>query len=357
MDIHRIKGIEINGVVACIPANILPTRSSCLDLYGEKGVETLIKATGIEARAVATEGTTTQDLFVTAAKELMEKTGTPKEEIGGVICVTFSPAYIMPADAPCVADKLGLSKDIFAFDINLACSGYGYGLYVASLFARQTGCKVLLLDGDIQTAYVSRSDKATTPVLSDCGSATIVSPVDNGDEWRFAFYTDGSLNEALYIPAGGSKNRISGKDVIDIKYEDGSLRKNADMYMNGFEVFKFVSMAASRNIKEFMTVLDITNDNLDIFVPHQANIYMVGELTKKLKIDKAKMWKSGDKYGNPGSSSVPLTIAENAGEFFKNNCGENTLFSGFGGGMSISIANIRLNKNGYYKVLKYNGEE
>ena len=102
-----------------------------------------------------------------------------------------------------------------------------------------------------------------------------------------------------------------------------------------------------------MEINGITNENLDIWVPHQANIYMITELTKKLKIDKEKMWKSGDIYGNPGSSSVPLTIAENASRFFASNEGTNTLFSGFGGGMSISIGNIDLNKNGCYKVIDY----
>ena len=353
MDIYKIKGMKIEGVVACIPSNSVTTEESCLELYGEKNVETLIKATGIISRRIAEPGTSTLDLCCKAAEELLNSLNINREEIGGIVCVTFSPQHIMPADAPSAQSRLGLPNTIFAFDINLACSGYGYGLFVASTFAKQCGKKVLLLDGDVQTAYVNNNDRSTMPVLSDCGSATLISPTDDDNEWRFSYYSDGTLKDALYIPVGGSKYKTTEKDVVDISYDDGSKRKNIDMYMNGFEVFKFVSMKASRCLKEFMETNEISNDNLDIWVPHQANIYMITELTKKLKIEKEKMWKSGDVYGNPGSSSVPLTIAENATRYFSSNNGTNTLFSGFGGGMSISIGNIDLNKNGYYKVIEY----
>ena len=353
MDIHSIKGIKIDGIVACVPKKSVSTIDSCMELYGEKGVETLMKATGIITRRIANEGTTTLDLCCEAADELLNELKIDRAEIGGVVCVTFSPQHIMPADAPSAQHRLNLNNDIFAFDINMACSGYGYGLYVSSLLAKQINKKVLLLDGDVQTAYVNEKDKSTMPVLSDCGSATLISPSNNSFEWKFAFYTDGSLKDSLFIPVGGSKYKTSEKDIVDISYDDGSKRKNIDMYMNGFEVFKFVSMKASKCIKEFMDLNNILENNLDIWVPHQANIYMISELTKKLKIDKEKMWKSGDVFGNPGSSSVPLTIATNAKSFFEKNNGDKTLFSGFGGGMSISIGYINLNNNGFYKVIDY----
>lgn len=353
MDILEVKGIEIEGIVACLPQNTIPTKESCLDLYGEKGVETLIKATGIENRCIVTPGTTSLDLCVSAAQELMLKTQTNTEDIGAVICVTFTPEHIMPADAPSAQSRLGLSNNCIAFDINMACSGYGYGLYVSSLLAKQLNKKVLLLDGDVQSAYVSKSDKATMPVMADVGTATILNPSNSDCIWKFSFYTDGSQRNVLYIPVGGSKKKTTIEDITDVVYEDGSKRKNIDIFMDGYGIFKFVAITASKFIKNFMLETNLYNDNIDVFVPHQANIYMISELTKKLKIDKEKMWKSGDIYGNPSSASVPLTIAENANNWLNKQKGTKTLFSGFGGGLSISVGSINLNKNAYYSVIKY----
>ena len=185
MDILEVKGVKIGGVVACLPENRIETKDSCLGLYGEKGVETLIKATGIKARCVANTGTTTLDMCVTAAKELIGKTNTALDEIGAVICVTFTPEHIMPADAPSAQSRLGLPNNCMAFDINMACSGYGYGLYIGSLLTKQLNKKVLVLDGDVQSAYVSKLDKATMPVMGDAGTATLLTPSDSEEVWKF----------------------------------------------------------------------------------------------------------------------------------------------------------------------------
>ena len=353
MDILEVKGVEIEGIVACLPENTISTKESCFDLYGEKGVETLIKATGIKARCVANPGTTTLDMCVTAAKELFEKNNIALDEIGAVICVTFTPEHIMPADAPSAQSRLGLSNNCMAFDINMACSGYGYGLYMGALLTKQLNKKILVLDGDVQSAYVSKYDKATMPVMGDVGTATLLTPADTEEVWKFAFYSDGNQRNVLYIPAGGSKKKTTIEDITDVIYEDGSKRKNIDIFMDGYGIFKFVAITASKFIKNFMIETKLSDENIDVFVPHQANIYMISELTKKLKIDKGKMWKSGDIYGNPSSASVPLTIAENANNWLKEQKGTRTLFSGFGGGLSISVGSIKLNKNAYYSVIKY----
>lgn len=357
MDILKISGVKIDGVVACLPENILNNRTSCATLYGN-GIETLIKATGVEARCVANQGTTSLDLNVAAAKVLLEDTNTNPEKLGGVICVTFTPEYLMPADGPAAQSRLGLGNESIAFDINMACSGYGYGLYIASTFVKATGKKFLLLNGDVQTAYVSLEDKATVPVLADVGTATLLAPTEESSQWKFSFYTDGSRRECLYIKAGGVKHPTTAEDLVETEYPDGSKRRNTAIFMDGYEIFRFVALDATKFIKSFMDIVEVTPDILDVFVPHQANIYMIQQVTKKLRISSEKMWKSGDIYGNPASASVPLTIAHNAANWFIKNDIEaaNTLFSGFGGGLSISVGHISLNKNAVYKVVSYTTE-
>jgi len=275
MNLTRLSGVKVSGVVAALPENRLDNREAMDPLYGN-GVDTLIKATGIESRCIVNPGTTALDLGVAAAEALLAKTNTSPQEIGAAICVTFTPEHLMPADAPAAQDRLGLPKEIPAFDINMACSGYGYGLYIAGTLVKATGKKVLLLDGDVQSAYVSPEDKATVPVLADAGTATLLSPADDSPEWKFSFLTDGGKKDVLYIPSGGSKKTISAEDLLFREYGDGSRRRDTDIYMDGFEVFKFVAIDASGFLKKFMGECGETADSIDVFVPHQANIYMIG---------------------------------------------------------------------------------
>lgn len=355
MDVLTLSGVRIEGVVACLPENILDNRVACADLFGE-GVETLVKATGIEHRAVASPGTTSLDLGIAAARELFERTSTDPADVGAVICVTFTPEYLMPSDAPAAQAALGIPTHSLGFDLSLACSGYGYGLYLAGSLAKALNKKVLLLDGDVQSAYVSPADKATVPVMADIGTATLVAP-GSGAEWRFAFYTDGSRREALFIPAGGSRRPTRPDDLEPVAYDDGSLRRATDIYMDGFEIFRFVAQDASKFIAQFISETEAGLPQLDGFVPHQANMYMINQLARKLKIDSAQVWRSGQEYGNPASGSVPLTIARCASDQLAPDRENSILLAGFGGGLSISVARIGLDPAACYAVCQYGKDD
>lgn len=345
-----VSGVRLAGVVACLPEQLLDNRVACEELFGDS-VETLIKATGIEKRAIAAPGTTALDLNVAAARALLDATGTAPDEIGAVVCVTFTPEYLMPSDAPSAQHRLGLPTDVMAFDVSIACSGYGYGLYLGATLARATNKKVLVLDGDVQSAYVSNTDKATVPVMADVGTASLIVGDDSAEPWDFAFYTDGSQREALFVPAGGTRRPTRPEDLEPITYEDGSSRRDVDIFMDGFAIFRFVALTASKFIKEFMTVEAIEPDSLDAFVPHQANIYMIGQLAKKLRIADAMTWKSGHLFGNPASASIPLTIAHHQSTHAAE--AGRTLIAGFGGGLSISVGVLRLPGDSVYQVIEY----
>lgn len=352
MDILKVSGVKIAGVVACLPEHIKDNRETMGGLFPEDALNTVIKATGINKRTIAENGTTSLDLGVLSALNLLENTNTKAEDIGGVICVTFTPEYNMPADATGAQARLGIPNSSLAFDINMACSGYGYGLYFAATIVKALNKKVLLLNGDIQSAFLSGLDKGTAPVMADIGTATLLEPDSESKTWSFSFYTDGSRRDKLFIPAGGSKNPIKNEDLEYITYEDGSKRRGADIYMDGFEIFKFVAQDASKFIKEFMDKIELSPDEIDGFIPHQANIYMINQLGKKLKFSNDKIWKSGDEFGNPSSASIPLTIAHNANKSFTNSKSGRFLISGFGGGLSISVADIELTKGAFYNLIQ-----
>lgn len=355
MEVFKIKGIHIDGVVACVPENKIDNETSLREMYGDEA-KRIMESTGIKTRYLADPGTSSSDLCIACAEELLKGTGTSADEIGGINFVTFTPDHLMPFNAAIVQDKLGISKEIPSFDISLACSGYAYGLYVASMFAKACGKKVLLLDGDIQSAYMSRYDKSTVPVMADAGSATLVSPDESDTEWKFTFYTDGAGRASLMIPAAGSAAPLKAEHLEYQTFEDGGKMRATDIYMDGFAIFRFVASDVSKWLKKFLDETGESAETIDSFVPHQANMYMIKKLAKKLKFDwENSTWQSGDAVGNSASATVPVTIAFDHEKKLKADNRNRVLISGFGGGLSASAGIITLDPDAYYKFFQYEG--
>lgn len=355
MQIFSVKGVHIDGIVACVPERKIDNETSLRAMYGDEA-KLIMESTGIRTRYLANPGTSSADLCLSCAEKLLRETGTGGDEIGGVIFVTFTPDRLMPFNASLIHEKLGLDHEIPAFDINLACSGYAYGLYIASLLAKSSGKKVLLLDGDIQSAYISELDKATFPVLADAGTATLVSPDNAEIEWKFTFYTDGARRESLMIPAAGSSSPIKAADLEYREFPDGGKRRNIDIYMDGFAIFRFVAQDVSKWLVRFLDEIGESEQTIASFVPHQANMYMIKKLAKKLKFSWDRTWQSGDAVGNSASATVPVTIAKDAGQMLAGEDDVKVLISGFGGGLSASAGLITLDPKAYYEFFQYTGK-
>jgi len=329
MQVLTLEHVRIDGIATCLPARSVDNLARCRALYGEeKKAVSVVKGTGITACRVAEPGTSSLDLCLRAARDVLTGTGTRPDEIGAVIDVTFTPERLMPCDACQAQGRLGLPKDVVAFDMGLACSGWAFGLYTAAQYVRATGKKVLLLDGDAQTARTDPTDQAVVPVLADAGTATVLSPCDSASSWSFSFLSDGAKGEVLSLPL------------------DGNIR------MDGFEVFKFVTVDVLQFIREFMTRTGLTPENVDAFVPHQANVFMIQQIAKKLGFAE-KLWVSGDVFGNSASATVPTTIAHCAPSRMKGGAGPlRLLISGFGGGLSASVGVVEIGESAYLGVVE-----
>ena len=333
MQIIDLDHVNIEGVYSCLPKTSEDNLERCTAVYGdEKRALSVVKATGIRSRRIVDAGTSSLDLCVRAAEALLDDVGIAREDIGAVIDVTFTPERTMPCNACQAQRQLGLSTDLVAFDINLACSGWVYGLLVAGQFAKALGKKVLLLDGDTQTPYMDPADIATVPVMADAGTAALVAPLDGqyGGTWKFAFLTNGAKGDTLTLPFGG---KIS---------------------MDGLGIFKFVTMDVLYLIRDFMAETGETPETIDAFVPHQANVFMIQQIAKKLKFPAEKLWVSGNVFGNSSSATVPTTIAY-CGRRLEACCekGRRLLVSGFGGGLSGSVGLIDLPQMCRLKVFDY----
>ena len=356
MELFRVKGIQVEGICACVPERKIDNETALSEMYGEEA-KLIMESTGIKTRYLANPGTSSSDLCFAAAEELINGTGTHAEDIGAVVFVTFTADRRMPFNASIVHEKLGLNKEIPAFDINLACSGYAYGMYISSMLAKASGKKVLLLDGDIQSAFMSEYDKSTVPVMADAGSATLLSSDNSETEWTFSFYTDGSGGESLTIPVGGSASPVKDEDLEYKVFPDGGKRRSIDIYMDGFAIFRFVASDVSKWLQRFLDKVGENSDTIDSFVPHQANMYMIKKLAKKLGFTWDNTWQSGDVVGNSASATVPVTIAFAAGAMLKKGRVNRVLLSGFGGGLSASAGLITLDPKAYYSFFQYKGKE
>jgi 3-oxoacyl-[acyl-carrier-protein] synthase-3 len=251
----------------------------------------VIAATGFAVKRI-----TSKSLFDLAMPAVEAAIDGRREEISAVVAATFSNEVRFPSLAVKVAGALGLASSIPAFDLQMACSAYPYALFTAGQWASMSGGKVLVIDGDVQSRFAS--DASTLPVTSDACTASVVSAREGSS--HFAFYS--SYGEEL---------------------------KCAErMEMDGFGVFSFVACEVAPFLKRF--IADIGDVRVDAFVPHQANMYMVRQLANTLGLAD-KLHTSGEKYANPGSVSIPLTIAERG-------VSGRALIAGFGAGLSASAA-------------------
>jgi len=293
--VDELGGVAIDGLAAYVPP-----RSVAND-------ENVAKATGISARRISEDGETALDLSLRAAERILAETGARRDDFGAVVSVSFTQHDRMPCSACQAQSRLGLSKGVIAFDVMQACAGYGYGLYLSALLARQTGRKVLLLDGDKQSEFLDSSDAATSPLLGDSGTATIVAPAAGAAAWKFAFASDGEKGAALRLENGGT------------------------IRMDGFGVFRFVATDVVAYLKSFLSSAAPGGDFL--FAPHQANVYMVRQLAKSVGISDDRLLVSADRFGNLSSASIPVTLAAHA-EAVR---GRNVVLAGFGGGLSVAL--------------------
>ena len=294
--------LSLESVCGCVPSTVADNLAILSELVGPAKADAIVKSTGFSFRRVAATGTTVFDLAIAAARRALD--GADAASLGGIVAVTFSAPDRFPALSIRLHHALGLPSDAAALDLSLACSGYPYGLFAAAQLAAATGKRVLLVDGDVQSAHVDTSDVNTLAVMSDAATATLLAP--GGTPATFAFLTDGAGADVLRCGA------------------DGKIR------MDGFGVFRFVAGPVSQFLKEFCA----TADTPDIFIPHQANMYMVRQLAKSLGLEN-QLRTSGERFANPGSCSVPLTLAATEGE-------GRALLAGFGAGLSAAAASVEI---------------
>lgn len=335
-----VQGMRIRGIAAAVPS----ASESNFDYsrITEQERKLLVKTTGVATRHIAAVGQTTSDLCLLSAEKLIAELGWDKSEIGLLIFVSQSPDYFLPASSIVLQGKLGLPKTAAAFDINLGCSGYVYGLSVAaSLIATGGFKKALLLAGDISTAGITPKDQSTWPLFGDAGTATAIE-YDPSAKSFFNLQSDGTGYEAIIIPDGGVRSPLSEKTFIEEEAAPGVIRHRKNLWLNGLDVFNFSVREAPPNVTAVMEFAGTNAEQTDYFIFHQANKLMVETIRKKLKVPAEKVPYSLGEYGNTSSASIPLTIVAALREEAVNP--HSWVFSGFGVGLSWASAWLETEK-------------
>jgi len=330
--------VNISGVAACVPSTTY--HNTDYKWIAKAKQKNFIDSIGIASRHISSGGTTASDLCFDAAELLIKKIKWHKESINLLVFVSCSGDYTAPATAALLQNRLGLSKNCMAFDINMACSGYVYGLSVVSKMISAQIPKALLLVGDVGSVYTSYKDKSSFPLFGDAGTATAVEYSEKNNTAFFDLNTDGSGFEALYVPDGGSRHPITKKSLEYKKYGDGIYRKRSQIFLNGVEILKFSLREVPPSINKLLSEIKLKIDDVDYFVFHQANKLINANIGKMLKIPSAKMPDTLLHYGNTISASIPLTIVEGIGAEQMRKP-QQLLLCGFGAGLSWGTAVIK----------------
>ena len=345
----KIKGIQLACISCCVPDRYEFNRD--LSEFEEERKQKIIQSTGVVSRPVVNDTQCTSDLVCQSAENLIKQISIDPDKIGVLILVTQTPDYILPATSCIIHNRLKLCKDTIVFDINLGCSGYIYGLYVASILLMSSDKPyALLLAGDTISKYAGKEDASTRFIFGDAGSATLLGKNEQANTLFFSFGTDGSGWQNLIIPAGGARNRDNkenNKITID---SDGNKRTAENLYMDGMEIFNFTISTVVPHLQEIIDKCGFP----DTVVFHQANRYMLEFMRKSLKIPKDRFLYSLEKYGNTSSASIPLTLCS---ELKKTDDVNKTLLSGFGVGYSWGSVMLNLQNTLLLNIYEYSGKD
>lgn len=319
----------IKAISYYLPEKII-TNDDLVKEFPEWTVDKIASKVGVVERHVVNDDETAVDLAVKAGEKLFEEHGIDRESIDFILFCTQSPDYYLPASACVIQEKLNIPTSIGALDFNQGCSGFIYGLLLAKgIVQSKIASNVLLITSETYSKHIHPKDKGNRTIFGDAAAATLISSEGFAKIGNFDTGTDGSGANNLIVKTGGLRNKLqTGDTTFD---ESGNPISSDHLYMNGGEIFNFTSHAVPLLVEKVLIKNNIKSNDVDLYVFHQANKYMINYLRKLLDIDKDKFYIFMEKVGNTVSSTIPIALHEAQKE---NLLHGNILIAGFGVGYS-----------------------
>lgn len=317
------RAVGILGTGSFVPERVLTNFE--LEKMVDTSDEWIVARTGIRERRITDEKTASSDLAYEASLKAIQKAGISPEEIDLILVATVTPDMYFPSTACLLQDRLG-AKKAAAFDLSAACPGFIYGLATGSQFVATGLYRYVLVVGvETLSKITDWKDRNTCVLFGDGAGAAVLGPVEEGSGFlSFVLGADGSGQEHLYIPAGGSRKPSSFETI---EANEHTLR------MNGREVFKFAVRVMNTASEEAIEKAGITQSDIDLLVPHQANLRIIEAAVEKLGLSPDRVVVNLDRYGNMSSASIPVALDE-AWEAGKIHGGDHLLFVAFGAGLT-----------------------
>ncbi len=337
----ELKNLRIAGMAAAVSNTWDSVRE--ISNEDEKIINKFIKTTGVEGRYSADPRQCTSDFCYAAAEKILEEKKIDRSEIGVLVFVTQTSDYNIPATACVLQNRLGLDKSCIAFDVNLGCSGFTYGMTILGSLLMSTRCKYgLLLAGDTSAREKSQKEKkkvghSAELLFGDSGTATLVEKTEAASILSSS-HTDGSGYQAIIGPYGGFRNPDRPENEVP------------GTRMDEIAVFNFATSEATDQINTFMKDTETTPEDYDCLVLHQANLMILKRIAKKTGFPTEKLLLSLNKFANTSSSSIPITLVYKYGEEEKDET-INALCCGFGVGLSWSTIALPINVNDIYPLV------
>ncbi len=333
----------IKAIRSYLPAGKLTNEQLAKELP-DLDADKILEKTGIAVRSIAGPNECASDLGVAAAQHLFESGACSPAGIDFLLFCTQSPDYFLPTTACTMQERLGLRTDCGAIDFNQGCSGYVYGLSLAkSLIETNLARNVLLITADTYTKFINPRDRTNRTLFGDGAAATLVGVTDSETEMigPFVFGTDGRGAEQLIVPAGGLRRPLDSDAQIEREDDKGNWRSDSNLFMNGGEVFNFTLRTVPATLEKLLEKSGRSLDDVDFFIPHQANKFMLDRLRGRLKIPAEKFYVDMQNCGNTVSSTIPIAL-ENALAQGQVKAGDNVALIGFGVGYSWAATMIRI---------------
>jgi 3-oxoacyl-[acyl-carrier-protein] synthase-3 len=349
MPFFKFQNIKIAAISTAVPKAVVKL-SSFVEQFGEEFVKKFQETTGVKEFRKTSEQQTASDLCFIAAENILNKRAIAREKIGALIFIAHSTDYRRPATACVLHKRLKLDNNCVAYDINLGCSAFVYGLQsICSLMQSSDIDSALLLVGETMTKMINPLDKSLCMLFGDAGSAILLEKDANAEPITGLLKTDGNGYQAIIAPAGGFRNLNASH--ADFVWEDGNVRNMYNTIMQGENVFSFTISAIPKTIQEYLSKTETHVDDYDCLAFHQANQFITKMLAKKLKTDIAKLPLSLDRYGNTSASAIPLVLSDKYGNV-DNTESLNVLMCGFGVGLSWGVCSAHINVADIYPIIE-----
>jgi 3-oxoacyl-[acyl-carrier-protein] synthase-3 len=325
-DVSRNGSIGITGVGSYVPDKVV-TNADLADLV-ETSDEWITERTGIKERHVAAPGQAASDLALPAARQALEQAGVDPAEIDLVVVATVTPDMFFPSTGSLLASEIG-APDAAAYDLSAGCTGFMYAMAQAyGTIAGGLAQNALVVGSETLSKIINWHDRSTCVLFGDGAGAVVLGPVDGGGFLGFELGSDGEGGKELSIPAGGSRNPSTAETVAQEMHF---------LQMNGREVYRFATRVLVASAEKLLDELELTVEDVDLYVPHQANRRIIDHAAAKLGIPDEKVFVNVDRYGNTSSASIPLCLAQAVGEG-RLRAGTRVLMTGMGAGLTWGSA-------------------